>query len=66
MVHLLEGCLDLVELDLLGDECVEVEATLLVKVDQHREVAAGQAVAVPARLQCSAPGEDVDERQALR
>ena len=36
---------------------------LTVEVDQHREVAAGQAVAVPAGLQRAAPPEDLDHRQ---
>ena len=39
------------ERDLLGDERVQVEPALLVEVDEHREVADGQAVAVPAGLQ---------------
>ena len=51
------------ERDLLGDERVEVEPALLVELDQHREVAAGQAVAVPAGLQRAAAAEDVDQRQ---
>ena len=50
------------EADLLGHEGVEVEPALLVEVDQHREVAGGQAVAVPARLQRAAATEDVDQR----
>ncbi len=50
------------ERDLLGDERVEVEPALLVEVDEHREVAGGQAVAVPAGLQRATAAEDVDER----
>src|SRR6201999_4531413 len=34
-----------------------------VQVDQHREVAAGQAVAVPGRLERAAPAEYVQQRQ---
>ena len=49
--------------DLLGDERVEVEPALQVQVDQHREVPAGQAVAVPARLERAAAAEDVEQRQ---
>src|SRR5258705_6717992 len=61
--HSLEGGLHLVQLDLLGDERVEVERALPVEVDQHRKVARGQAVAVPGRLQRPASAEDVDQRQ---
>ena len=61
-MHLVERRLDVVDADLLGHERVEVEPALLVEVDQHREVAAGQAVAVPARLQRAAATEDVDQR----
>ena len=62
LVHLLERRLDVAEPDLLGHERVEVEAALQVEVDQHREVAAGQAVAVPAGLQRAAAAEHVDQR----
>ena len=61
-MHLLERRLDVTETDLLGDERVEVEPALLVERDQHREVARGQAVAVPRRLQRAAAAEDVDQR----
>ena len=61
-VHPVEGGLHVVEADLLGDERVEVEPALPVEVDQHREVAAGQAVAVPAGLERAAAAEDVDQR----
>src|SRR5215218_3965798 len=44
LVHLLEGLFDVVQADGLGDEGVEIEPALQVEVDQHREVAAGQAV----------------------
>ena len=36
---------------------------LQVEVDEHREVARGKAVAVPARLQRATAAEDLDERQ---
>ena len=62
MVHLVEGGLDVADSDLLGDEGTEVEAALLVEVDEHREVSRRQAVAVPAGLQRPAPAEHVDER----
>ena len=50
-VHLREGRVDVVDADLLGDERVQRQPALQVEVDQHREVAVGQAVAVPAGLQ---------------
>ena len=49
--------------DRLADELVEVEPALEVEVDQHREVARRQAVAVPRRLQRTAATEHLDERQ---
>ena len=61
MVHLGEGILNAVELNLLGDELVERQASLLEEVDKHREVAARQAVAVPGRLNRAAAPEDLDE-----
>ncbi len=63
VVHLGERRLDVTEPDRLGDEGVEVEAPLPVEVDEHREVARGQAVAVPAGLQRPAATEDLDHRQ---
>src|SRR5215212_6251306 len=65
-VHLVEGLLDAVDADGLGHEVVEREAALQVEVDQHREVAAGQAVAVPGRLDRPAAAEDLDQRQLDR
>ena len=62
-VHLVERRLDVADADLLGDERVEVEPALLVEVDEHREVAVGQAVAVPAGLERAAATEDVDQRE---
>src|SRR5699024_430401 len=61
VVHPLERRLDTIEGDLLGHERVEVEPALLVQVDQHREVAARQTVAVPARLQGASASENVDQ-----
>ena len=61
-LHLVEGLLDAVERDRLGHEAVEVEPALQVQVDQHREVAAGQAVAVPAGLERAATAEELDHR----
>src|SRR3954453_7295138 len=59
--HLLERVLDLVERDRLGDEHRQVDATLQVQVDEHREVARRQAVAVPRRLDRTAAPEQLDE-----
>src|SRR5687767_11488269 len=66
LVHLLERRLDVVQADRLGDEGIEVEPALQVQVDEHREVAGGQAVAVPGRLQRPAPAEHLDQRQLDR
>ena len=60
--HLLERRLDVGDPDRLRHEGVEVEPSLLVERDEHREVARGQAVAVPAGLQRAAATEDVDQR----
>src|SRR5689334_19420389 len=49
-VHPAEGLLDVLERDGLADERLQREAALQVLGDEHREVAAGQAVAVPRRL----------------
>ena len=46
-LHLVEGVLYVADGDGLGHETVEVEAALQVQFDEHREVAGGQAVAVP-------------------
>ena len=59
----MERLLDVVEGDRLADEAVEGESALQVQADQHREVTAGQAVAVPAALQLTATAEHLDERQ---
>ncbi len=56
------GLLDVLELDPLGHELFERQPTLLVQVDEHREVALGQAVAVPRRLERAAAREEVDQR----
>ncbi len=45
--HLVEGGFDAVDADSLAHEPVQVEAALQIEVDEHREVAARQAVAVP-------------------
>src|SRR4051812_37760833 len=65
-LHLVERGLDVLERDRLGHEAVQVESTLQVQVDQHREVARRQAVAVPARLELPATAEQLDERQLDR
>jgi len=46
-LHFVEGLFDVVEADGFGHESVEVETTLEIEVDQHREVARGETVAVP-------------------
>ena len=46
-LHLMEGLLHVADADGLGDEPVEVEAALHVKLDEHGEVTGGQAVPVP-------------------
>src|SRR4051812_11767885 len=61
-LHLVEGVLDCVEGDGLAHEPVEREPTLEMEIDEHREVTAGQAVAVPTRLEGPAPPEEVDHR----
>src|SRR5688500_11036280 len=66
LAEVVEGLLDVVQADGLGDELVEREAALQVEVDEHREVAAGQAVAVPGGLDRAAPAEDLDGRELDR
>ena len=61
-VHLVEGVLDAVEADAFGDELLQRQPALQIEADQSGEVALGQAVAVPGRLQRSASGEEVDQR----
>src|SRR6266508_2309954 len=61
--HLGEGLLDLVQRDRLGDEAVEVVAAAQVQVGEDREVAGGQAVAVPRRLERAAAAEEVEHTQ---
>src|SRR3712207_6002154 len=62
-LHLVERLLHLVQRDRLRDEPVERQPALQVQVDEHREVPARQAVAVPARLDAPAPAEQLDERE---
>src|SRR5512132_960025 len=62
-LHLGERLLDLVEGDGLGDEPVEIVAAAQVQVDQYREVAGGQAVAVPGRPQRPAAAVEVEHAQ---
>src|SRR4051794_4988695 len=61
-MHLGERILDVVERDGLADEAVEIEATLQVHVDEHREITCRQTVAVPTRLQRTPPTEEVEQR----
>ena len=65
-MHCFERLLDLVQLDALADEVLQWQAPLLVEVHERREVALGQAVAVPRRLQRAAVREQVDERHLKR
>src|SRR3712207_8671090 len=46
-----------------ADERVQRQPALQVQVDEHREVATGQAVAVPAGLQRPTAPEHVEQRQ---
>ena len=62
-LHLVERVLDVVEADGLAHEALEVEAPVEVQVDEHREVARREAVAVPARLERAAATEELDHRQ---
>src|SRR3712207_3534918 len=62
-LHLVERLLHLVQRDRLRDELVERQPALEVEVDEQWEVPAGEAVAVPARLDAAAPTEQLDERQ---
>src|SRR5438046_5376687 len=48
--HLGEGLFHVAQADGLGDELVQRQAAGQVQVDQHREIAAGQAVSVPGGL----------------
>ena len=45
--HLVEGLFDPVDADRFRHKAVEVESTLLVEVDEHRKVTAGQTIPVP-------------------
>ena len=65
-LHLVERLLDVLEGDGLADELVERQSTLQVQVDEHREVAARQAVAVPGGLERPTTTEDLDERRRPR
>src|SRR3954469_7511547 len=60
--HPPERLLHVAEPDGLADECVQRQSPLEVQVDEHREVAGGQAVAVPGRLERAAAAEQVDQR----
>src|SRR3954449_7023496 len=60
-VHLVERRLDIVEPDGLRDELLQRQPTLQVQVDEQREVATRQAVAVPRRLHRTTASEQVDE-----
>ena len=54
--------LDTVQADAFGDELLQRQPALPVQADQGGEVALGQAVAVPGRLQRAAAGEEVHQR----
>ena len=56
--------LHVTDADRLADEPVEVESPLEIEVDEHREVTAGKAVAVPARLEGAAAGADPTDAAA--
>ena len=59
----MEGLLHIVEPYGFRHEPVEIEAALQVQVDEHREIAGGQAVAVPTALQRTTTAEHLYERQ---
>lgn len=61
-MHLVERLLDVFEPDAFGNEPLQRQPALQVKVDQRGEVAFGQAIAVPRRLQRTAVREEVDQR----
>src|SRR5215469_13796175 len=61
--HLGESLLDVGDADGLRDELLQRQPALQVQVGQHREVAVGQAVAVPRRLEPAAAAEHVEQRQ---
>ena len=61
-MHLVEGVLNAIQSDALGHEFLQRQSALAVESDQGGEVALGQAVAVPGRLQRSAAGEEVHQR----
>src|SRR5271165_7541569 len=61
-MHFVESRLDITETDALRDELLQRQPTLQVEVDQGGEVAFGQAVAVPGRLQRAAVREEVHQR----
>ena len=60
-LHPVERLLDPLEPDPLGNEPVQVESALQVQVDEHGKSWTLQAVAVPGRLERTAPAEHLDE-----
>src|SRR4029079_8782271 len=62
-LHRREGLLGLVELDRPGDHRVELEPAVSIPLGEHREVARGQAVAVPGHPERAAQVEELLERQ---
>src|SRR4051794_41875507 len=59
-MHLLERRLDVVDADRLGHELLQRQPALQVQVDEQREVAAREAIAVPRRLDRAPPTENGD------
>ena len=61
----MEGLLDVFEVDRLADETLQIEPTLLVEIDEHREIAARQAVAVMNETVRREVLEKIDENTAM-
>src|SRR5207244_6065466 len=58
-LHAVEGLFHPIERDRLRHEALEIEPALQVQVDQHREVAAREAIAVPTRLAFAAATDEL-------
>src|SRR5262249_20611658 len=53
-LHLVERLFNFIQSNGLRHEPFEVEPTLQIQVDKHREIACGETVAIPRRLERSA------------
>src|SRR5699024_6601567 len=61
-IHLVECRLDIGDADAFGYELVQGQPALFIEVDEHREIALGQAVAVPGGLEPAAATEHIGPR----